>query len=105
MLASVLNSDRAIAVNLQIVRVYTKMRHLIEIHSEILREIDKLQKNDAEQDQQIRSSLHFEYYCIQFHLLYHGSQAVGAGGRKMFFQTYPVNKIQVCGLDRIGSLA
>ena len=35
------------------------MRHLIEIHSEIQRKLDKLQKNDAEQDQQIL--LIFEY--------------------------------------------
>ena len=59
MLASILNSDRAIAVNIQIVRVYAKMRHLIESHSEILRKLEELQRNDSTQDQQIL--LIFEY--------------------------------------------
>mgnify|MGYP001172645654 CR=1 FL=1 len=33
MLSSVLNSDRAIMVNIQIIRVFTKIRQLIETHS------------------------------------------------------------------------
>ena len=32
MLSSVLNSDRAILVNIQIMRVFTKMRALLESH-------------------------------------------------------------------------
>jgi len=59
MLASVLNSDRAIIVNIQIVRVFTRMRRLIETHSEILRRLKQLQKKDIEQDEQIL--LIFEY--------------------------------------------
>ena len=59
MLASVLNSDRAIVVNIQIVRVFTKMRQLLETHTEILRKLDQLQKKDIEQDRQIL--LIFEY--------------------------------------------
>jgi hypothetical protein len=59
MLASVLNSDRAIIVNIQIVRVFTRMRQLIETHTEILRKLEQLQKKDLEQDQQIL--LIFEY--------------------------------------------
>ena len=59
MLASVLNSDRAIIVNIQIVRVFTKMRQLLETHTEILRKLDQLLKKDIEQDQQIL--LIFEY--------------------------------------------
>jgi hypothetical protein len=42
MLASILNSDRAILVNIQIVRVFTRMRQLLESHSEILHTPDKL---------------------------------------------------------------
>ena len=37
MLSSVLNSDRAIMVNIQIIRVFTKMRELLETHKEILK--------------------------------------------------------------------
>ncbi len=59
MLSSVLHSDRAVMVNIQIIRVFTKMRHLLETHTEILRKLDQLQKNDIEQDQQIL--LIFEY--------------------------------------------
>jgi hypothetical protein len=59
MLASVLNSDRAIMMNIQIVRVFTKMRKLINTHSEILKKLDELQKKDFEQDNQIL--LIFEY--------------------------------------------
>ena len=59
MLASVLNSDRAILVNIQIVRVFTKMRQLLETHSEILNKLEELQKKDIEQDRQIL--LIFEY--------------------------------------------
>jgi hypothetical protein len=53
MLSSVLNSDRAIIVNIQIIRVFTKIRQLIETHSEILRKLDQIEKKDIEQDQHI----------------------------------------------------
>ena len=59
MLSSVLNSDRAIKVNIQIIRVFTKMRQLIETHSEILRKLEQIEKKDIEQDQHIM--LIFEY--------------------------------------------
>lgn len=53
MLASILNSDRAIIVNIQIVRVFTRMRQLLESHTEILRKLEQIQKNDLDQDRQI----------------------------------------------------
>jgi hypothetical protein len=59
MLSSVLNSDRAILVNIQIIRVFTKIRQLIETHSEILRKLEQIEKMDIEQDQHIM--LIFEY--------------------------------------------
>ena len=59
MLASVLNSDRAIIVNIQIVRVFSRMRLLLETHTEILRKLEQLQNKDVEQDRQIL--LIFEY--------------------------------------------
>ncbi len=59
MLSSVLNSDRAILVNIQIIRVFTKIRQLIETHAEILRKLDQIEKKDIEQDQHIM--LIFEY--------------------------------------------
>jgi len=61
MLSSILNSDRAIMVNIQIIRVFTKMRQLIESQKEILAKIEQLQSKEIEHDQQIL--LIFEY-CI-----------------------------------------
>jgi hypothetical protein len=59
MLSSILHSDRAIMVNIQIVRVFTRMRRLLETHKELLLKLERLQKKDIEQDQQIL--LIFEY--------------------------------------------
>ncbi len=59
MLSSVLNSDRAIQVNIQIIRVFTKMRELLFTHREILAKLEKLEKKDIEQDEKIM--LIFEY--------------------------------------------
>ncbi len=59
MLSSVLNSDRAIMVNIQIMRVFTKLRALLESHAEIIRKLDSIEKKDIEQDEKIL--LIFEY--------------------------------------------
>ena len=59
MLSSVLNSDNAIMVNIQIIRVFTKMRELLSSHEEILRKLETMEKKDLEQDEQIM--LIFEY--------------------------------------------
>ena len=59
MLSSVLNSDRAIMVNIQIIRVFTKMRKMLETHKEILQKLEQLEKKDIEQDDKIL--LIFEY--------------------------------------------
>jgi hypothetical protein len=59
MLSSVLNSDRAIMVNIQIMRVFTKMRALLDSHKEILRKLESIEKKDIEQDDKIL--LIFEY--------------------------------------------
>ncbi|MCE5347904.1 MAG: ORF6N domain-containing protein [Bacteroidales bacterium] len=59
MLSSVLNSDSAILVNIQIMRVFTKMRALLDSHKEILRKLESIEKKDIEQDEKIL--LIFEY--------------------------------------------
>lgn len=59
MLSSVLTSDRAIAVNIQIIRVFTKMREMLETNKDILQKIDELQRKEVEQDEKIM--LIFEY--------------------------------------------
>ncbi|MBI4931108.1 MAG: ORF6N domain-containing protein [Bacteroidetes bacterium] len=44
MLSSVLKSARAIQVNIQIMRVYTKMKQLLLTHKDILAKIEQLEK-------------------------------------------------------------
>jgi hypothetical protein len=44
MLSSVLNSDRAIAVNIQIMRIFTRLRKLLADHQELARRLDDLEK-------------------------------------------------------------
>ena len=44
MLASVLNSDRAIEVNIQIVRIFTKMKELLLTHKDILLKLEQAEK-------------------------------------------------------------
>ena len=59
MLSSVLSSERAIAVNILIIRIFTKMRAILSTHNEILKKLEKLEKNDINQDEKIM--LIFEY--------------------------------------------
>ena len=54
MLSSVLKSQQAIDVNIQIMRVFVKMRSLIASHKEILEKIEKLEATDDEQNAHIR---------------------------------------------------
>lgn len=44
MLSSVLNSESAIAVNIQIIRLFTKMRELLFNHKELIREMESLKR-------------------------------------------------------------
>ena len=53
MLSSVLNSDRAVQVNIQIIRVFTKMRELLSSPKEILSKLEQLENKDIEQDDKI----------------------------------------------------
>lgn len=59
MLASVLNSERAIQINIQIVRIFSRMRTMIESHKEILKKLEMLEKKDIELDDKV--TLIFEY--------------------------------------------
>lgn len=44
MLSSVLNSDRAVQVNIQIIRTFIKLRQLLGTHKELLNRIDQMEK-------------------------------------------------------------
>lgn len=44
MLSSVLNSERAIEVNIQIIRVFTKLREVLATHSELRKKVEQHDK-------------------------------------------------------------
>jgi hypothetical protein len=54
MLSSILNSDRAIQVNIQIIRIFTKLRALLSSQKEILQKLEQIEKKDIEQDKKIK---------------------------------------------------
>ncbi|MCF8232292.1 MAG: ORF6N domain-containing protein [Bacteroidales bacterium] len=54
MLSSVLRSKKAIDINIQIMRVFVKMRSLIASNEEILEKIEKLEATEEEQNAHIR---------------------------------------------------
>jgi hypothetical protein len=44
MLSCILNNERAIAVNIQIIRIFTKLREMIITHKDILLKLELLEK-------------------------------------------------------------
>ena len=59
LLSSVLNSDQAIMVNIQIIRIFTRMRELLQTHNDILLKLDEINRKYSDHDQKIM--LIFEY--------------------------------------------
>lgn len=58
-LSTVLSSERAIKVNIQIIRLFSKMRKLMLTHQDILHKLEDLERNDVSHDKKIK--LIFEY--------------------------------------------
>jgi hypothetical protein len=59
MLASVLNSGRAAQINIQVVRVFIKMREMVLENKSIQNQLETIQEKLAEHDEKI--ILFFEY--------------------------------------------
>jgi hypothetical protein len=59
MLSSVLKSERSIKVNIQIMRIYTKIRHMLLTHKDILLKLEKMEQKLSGHDEKIL--LIFEY--------------------------------------------
>ena len=59
MLSSVLNSNTAIEVNIQIIRVFTKMKEMLLENKDVLLQVSKVEKKLTEHDEDIK--LIFEY--------------------------------------------
>ena len=55
MLASVLNSERAILVNIAIVRTFVRLRQILATHEELARQLEELRWKQNEQGQQIQA--------------------------------------------------
>lgn len=54
MLSSVLRSERAVQVNIQIMRVYSKMKEMLVMNKDVLLKLEKLEKNSDKHDKEIR---------------------------------------------------
>ena len=50
MLSSVLRSQRAVMVNIQIVRAFVRLREILATHKDLARKIEALERKDKEQD-------------------------------------------------------
>ncbi len=59
MLSSILNSERAISVNIQVIRIFTRIREMLLTHKDILLKIDEIEKIVVSHDNSI--AVIFEY--------------------------------------------
>ena len=59
MLSGVLHSERAIKVNIHIMRVFSQMREILASHKELLKKLEDLEKKDIEQDDKIMIILEY----------------------------------------------
>jgi phage regulator Rha-like protein len=53
MLSSVLNSEKAVAINIQIMRIFTKMREMLLTHKDLLLKMEEMEKKVIGQDEKI----------------------------------------------------
>ena len=54
MLSSVLKSERAVQVNIQIMRIYTKLRGMLLTHKDILLKLEKLERKAIKHDENFK---------------------------------------------------
>ena len=59
MLSGVLHSERAINVNIHLMRVFSRMREMLVSHKEILRKLENLERKDIAQDEKIKVILDY----------------------------------------------
>ena len=53
MLSCVLNSERAIHVNIQIIRIYTRIREMLLAHKDVFLRVEQVEKQMIKQDEKI----------------------------------------------------
>ena len=84
MLASVLNSEQAIAINVQIVRTFVKLREMVTSHKELSVQLNELEKkfieytkeNSIEQQNQ-NKKINEIFQCLQYLVEIHKPEKVG----------------------------
>ncbi len=54
MLASVLNSDQAIQMNIQVVRIFTQIREIALTHKDVLLKVNQIEKKITEHDDELK---------------------------------------------------
>jgi hypothetical protein len=54
MLSSVLNTKRAVSINIHIIRVFTRMLEMLTMHKDVLLKLEQLEKKVGEHDEQIQ---------------------------------------------------
>lgn len=54
MLSCILNSERAIEVNILIIRIFTKLREMLLTHKDILLKLEQLEKRILKQDEHLK---------------------------------------------------
>jgi phage regulator Rha-like protein len=60
MLSSVLNSQRAVQMNILIIRAFINLRHLLATHKDLARKIEELERTQQKQGQQVAAIIkHF----------------------------------------------
>jgi hypothetical protein len=65
MLANVLNSERAVEVNVQIVRIFIKIREILLTHKDILLKIEQIEKKLTNHDERIQTVFDYLKQFIQ----------------------------------------
>lgn len=55
MLSSVLRSDRAVQMNIFIIRAFVKLREVLSLHKDLANKLDELERTQNEQGDQLRS--------------------------------------------------
>ena len=55
MLSSVLNSERAVQVNILIMRAFAKLREMLATHKDLARKLDELERKYRAHDAQIKA--------------------------------------------------
>lgn len=53
MLSSVLKSDTAIEVNIQIIRIFTRIREVLPVHKNVVRKIEHIEKRLMKTDHRV----------------------------------------------------